>query len=947
MNKSRILIVEDEVVVAMDIEARLRSMGYTVVGRVDTGEAAITTAAERRPDLVLMDIRLKGVIDGIDAANVVRKESEIPVVFLTAHADERTLDRAKLSEPFGYILKPFDDRDLRAVVEMALYRQRADLEIRRVNRLYAVLSQVNRALVQVRSIPEFLEEVCRVTVEAGGVSFCWVGQHHPRGRTLESAASWGSVACDEGISVDESEPPRCACARAFCEQRLVVAAMEAGTAEEGRCPRAPSQGRLDVAVIPLKVRGTRWGVFSVYSLRSGVFGRRELALLEEVAAAIAFGVEHLGREEERERAEAEVREQRRLFETLVEVIPAPVFVQDTGGRYVRCNDAFARFLGRPREEILHRGADEVVSPEDTNRSWHADDQIFHLGRGGVHRLTSRVSDASGNRRDVVFHRAALCSAEGVPIGIVGVILDITELKEHERELAASEGRYRALFETALDGFSVAELQYDGSPARYIEVNQALCRLLGVTRDEYLSGAPLTREDREGSAEWGRRAARLKESGCLRFETRLLRRDGRTVPVEVSAHVFESGGRRFMLELVREGGGAPRADVGPAEPRQREAARLFAGAVAHDMNEILAAMLMNVGLLGAGGNLHGEPAEALTELERLGQKATEFTRELVLLSRRQASQLAHVDLNALVSGTARRLKTVLGPGIEIVLDCAPQPLWADVDPGLIELALTNLGLNGRDAMPSGGRLVLGTERLEPGALKPADSRGELRGSHACLRVVDQGSGMDEATLGRVFDPHFTTKDGGRGTGLGLPIALGIIEQHGGWIEVSSVVGKGTTLRMLLPLTRAVTVSSAAPAEPLKSAEPRPVTVLLVEDTASVRRMVSLTLRGMGYRVLEAENAPAALEIWARETEATDILLTDMVMPGGMSGLELIERMREVRPGLPAVITSGYSMELTREGRPRFEGVGYLPKPYHADALAQVLKDQLAAAGRPVE
>ncbi len=942
MNRSRILIVEDEVVVAMDIEARLRSMGYDVAGRVDTGEGAIAMAADRVPDLVLMDIRLKGPMDGIDAAKVVRVQSEIPVVFLTAHADERTIERAKLSEPFGYILKPFDDRDLRTVVEMALYRRRADIEIRRVNRLYAVLSQVNRALVQVRSIPEFLEEVCRVTGEAGGVSACWVGRHYPRSHSLETAASWGGSSAEESVPVEESRSARCACARAFVEQRLVVGAVGAEAGSEGCCERMRAVGKLDVAVIPLRVRDTRWGVFSVYSERAGAFGARELALLQEVAAAIAFGVEHLGREEERQRATEEVLEQNRLFETLLEVIPAPVFVQDTGGRYLRCNEAFTRLIGRSKEGIIHRGAEEVIPGDSGAHFWQADDEIFHMGRGGVHRVTCQVQDAGGNRRDVVFHRAAFCSADGDPLGIVGVILDITDLKDHARALEASEGRYRALFETALDGFSVAELQEDGMPLRYVEANDAVCRMVGLTLDEYLSVAPADREVAENSLELGRRSQRLKDRGCLRFETRLVHKGSGAVPVEVSAHVFESGGRRFMLELIREFPLRIRGESGAVEAHRMDGARRLAGTVADDLSDILSAMLMNVGLLQVPGVVQGAGSEAVAELERLAQRAGEFTRHLAEFGRCQPAQVARVDLNVVLGGLVARCRPLFGNNIRISVECSPYPVWVDVDQAMFEGALFNLGLNAREAMPGGGHLVIGTGFVDLTAAMASGRQGSRTGRYACLRIIDDGVGMDGATVSRMFEPHFTTKNGGRGTGLGLPIALGIVEQHDGWIEISSETGKGTTVRVLLPVARGVDARSALMVESSKSTTEGAETVLLVEDTPSVRRMVGLTLRGFGYTVIEAENGKDALELWSRDPTAIDVVLTDMVMPGGMSGLELIERMRMTMPRLPAVITSGYSMELTREGRPRLPGVGFLPKPYQAEALAKMLRSCLRGA-----
>lgn len=1042
----RVLVVEDEAVVAMDIESRLRSMGYEVAGRADTAASAVESAETVRPDLVLMDIRLRDGSDGIEAAAEIAERLELPVVFLTAHADEGTLERAKHMGPAGYLLKPFSDRDLRMVMEMAVFKHRADLEIRRLNRLYESLSRVNRAMVEVRSVPDYLEEVCRVTVETGRFDFAWVGRHQSETGVLETVGAWGRGAASverlPELAVDRK--PGSPSHRAYMEgARWVGRVPEPGRDRED-CARAVfGAGLREMAALPLRVGGRAWGVFSVYSSDAGDFGPRELGLLEEVAVSIGFGVEQSLKEAERVRAEAEVREQRRLFETLIEVLPTPVYLTDTGGCYLRCNEAFARFVGRSKEEILHRGVDEVVPADLAPGYRQADDEVFRRGRGGTYRYTSQVSREDGTRRDVVFHKAALCGADGVPTGIVGVILDITDLKDRERVLRESERRFRTLIQKSADVVGVLDVE------GVVRFNSASVERAFGYREEEVVGrgfsgwvhpedqpgwagvwaelggavggqraAVFRLRHRDGSWRWveatltnllddpeirgvvmnyrditervaAEREVRHREAELAAiydsapFMMCLVDRDGRVV--RANRLLQEAGGAvAGGARLWREGGVAAGAGAGaeveveavgvgrlgeavreafvtrrgrqgwevslgagvlaPAEvhvavstaflevgssplvllcveditrrrgleaqflqAQKMEAVGQMAGGIAHDFNNILAAMLMNLGVLRNPARTAAEPGEAVAELERLAHRAADLTRQLLLFGRRKTPQVARVDLNGVLAGVTRMLRRLLGDHIEMQLSCAPGEMWVDVDAGMIEQAVMNLALNARDAMPQGGCLVVGTARLRraPGG---REARGSDRpGWFVCLRVTDTGSGMDEAVLARIFEPFFTTKESGRGTGLGLPTVQGIVEQHRGWIEVESRVGRGSTFLVYLPAASGPMPPRVEGAD-RREAPPGAVrggteSVLVVEDAPAVRRMVVMTLRSFGYRVVEASHGQEAIERWLQDPGGVDLLLTDMVMPGGMTGLQLIERLRQLRPDLPALVSSG--------------------------------------------
>jgi CheY-like chemotaxis protein len=263
---------------------------------------------------------------------------------------------------------------------------------------------------------------------------------------------------------------------------------------------------------------------------------------------------------------------------------------------------------------------------------------------------------------------------------------------------------------------------------------------------------------------------------------------------------------------------------------------------------------------------------------------------------------------------------------------------EADAGMIEQVLVNLVVNARDAMPQGGRLTI-TTAVEEVTEADRAARPEARpGRFVCISTSDTGVGMTPETLQRIFEPFFTTKEAGKGTGLGLATVHGIVAQHKGWVEVESAVGRGSTFKVFLP----VAPRAAAPA-PLEPGE-RPLrrgqeTILLVEDDAVLRRVVTLALRSLGYRVHAAANGKEAMQLWQDCGAEVHLLLTDMVMPEGMTGLELVERLRELRPGLKAIIMSGYSAEFSRPGVLKNAGVGYLPKPYETTVLAEMLRRAL--------
>jgi CheY-like chemotaxis protein len=242
------------------------------------------------------------------------------------------------------------------------------------------------------------------------------------------------------------------------------------------------------------------------------------------------------------------------------------------------------------------------------------------------------------------------------------------------------------------------------------------------------------------------------------------------------------------------------------------------------------------------------------------------------------------------------------------------------------------------MPKGGRLTISTALTDISAAYAASNPNRRVGPFVCLAVSDTGCGMDAAMLKRIFEPFFTTKEAGKGTGLGLATVHGIVAQHKGWVEVDSEVGAGTTFRVYLPVTDQVHVE-VAPAPQTEPVRRGRETILLVEDELQVRQIVGRSLRVLGYQVHEAGNGQEAMTLWQTHGAQVDLLLTDMVMPEGLTGLELAEQLQALKPGLKAIISSGYNDEMVQSGVPTKAGIVYLPKPFAMRVLANVVRDCL--------
>ena len=607
---------------------------------------------------------------------------------------------------------------------------------------------------------------------------------------------------------------------------------------------------------------------------------------------------------------------------------------DLGQQYV--SPAFESIWGLPVSVL-----DD--DPLRWNKAIHEDDRprVMNALRDhalGFYRAEYRIRRPDGSIRWIDDRSFPVRDADGRIVSIVGVARDVTDRKAYQAELGERIKELRCLYQ-------VLELISDRDQATDQLLTQIVELLPPALRVSERAVARIRVHDTERfSGRWAEPESRLRspivvdrtevgevEIGYLQLpepgsgESAFLVEE-HTLCDGIALHLGHMLEGRRLSEIV-------------SRSERLQAVGELTGGIAHDFNNLLTVMLGNAELLQE--QLESDEQRALAQtIVRTATRGAELTQRLLAFARRQPLEPKAVEINALLQSMDDMLDRTLGDHISVDLALADD-LWdAQVDAAQLENALLNLALNARDAMPQGGRLGLETGNRYLDA-DYADAREDLEsGDYVMLAVSDTGTGISPEVLGRVFEPFFSTKEAGRGTGLGLSMVYGFVKQSRGHIEVYSEVGYGTTVRMYLPRASGSTVR-AEPKVEVQAPAPSGATILLVEDDALVRNYASQRLDDLGYKVITAVDGASALEV-LRSRDDIDLLFTDVVMPGGMSGRDLAAAALKVHPQLRVLYTSGYAESVIVHRDMLTGDVKLLRKPYRGTELAEFVRDALASA-----
>jgi len=501
------------------------------------------------------------------------------------------------------------------------------------------------------------------------------------------------------------------------------------------------------------------------------------------------------------------------------------------------------------------------------------------------------------------------------------------------DLHVSEARYRSMF----DQSPLPKWVYDADTLGFLDVNDAFVRDFGYSREELLK---MTIKDVRPPEDVAALLEAERDGGPGLFGVcRLRKKSGATAEVEITKHTFVLAGRLCRMAVGRDVSERLRLEQQLRQSQKMEAVGTLAGGIAHDFNNMLQVILSHAELLLGELGSDEPKRESVEEIQTAGRRAADLTRQLLAFSRQQVVAPVVVDLNDVVTRVDRMLRRILGADIDLMWR-PTMPLgrvW--IDPGSMEQVVMNLAVNARDAMPTGGKLTLETANVTLDEGYARDHLGVKPGPHVMLAVTDTGTGIDPAALPRILEPFFTTKETGKGTGLGLAMVFGIIQQSGGSIWVYSEPSRGTCFKIYLPCVDADVDPRSSSLRPstLRGDE----TILVVEDDDQVRRVVCGILRDSGYNVLAAPSPGDALLAASNYPSRIHLLLTDVVMPK-MSGPELARHLVGARPDMKVLCMSGYTDDsIVRHGVIESE-MTFVQKPVTPDALTVKVREVLDRA-----
>ena len=659
-------------------------------------------------------------------------------------------------------------------------------------------------------------------------------------------------------------------------------------------------------------------------------GGREIATL---AAALAELSTQLGTKQD-------------LLENTVESIRDAVVAVDAHGVVVVANAAARRLLGvdsgfdtlagkRTFACFLADGVTPLPIP---------DSALARALRGeSVDDFELVVESGSGARFNMVANARPLRDLGNLR-GAVTVLRDVTEQKRAHQALVDSEQMAQSIVTTALDAFVQSDENgfiLDWSPQAEVLTGWTRAEAVGVRAVDLVFPESLRAAHRARIAKFLQEAA----GGAMgmRYEAPVLHRDGHEIFVEVSLTALRRGDGYIVNAFVRDITQKRLAEEQLIQAQKMESVGRLTGGIAHDFNNMLTVITGTIEILADGVKDTPHLATITRLISEAADRGAQLTASLLAFARKQPLQPAEIDVNELIREAERLLSPTLGKQIEVETVLGDD-LWpAFVDRGQLSAALVNLAINARDAMCGSGRLTVATGNITLG-VPEAVARGVGRaGDYVSIEVSDTGAGIAQAHLERIFDPFFSTKEVGQGTGLGLSMVFGFAKQSGGSVDVRSEEGRGTTFRIFLP--RAESNTSQPPAQ----ADEVPVqggseTILCVEDDRKIRDYVTMQLEGLGYKVITAANADEAL-VTVRQGTAFDLLFTDIVMPGSMNGRQLAETLMTGRPSLRVLFTSGYSDgALPLQGRAG-HGIPLLTKPYRRAELARMMRRCLDLAVDP--
>jgi PAS domain S-box-containing protein len=885
------MIVEDESIVALEIKDRIISLGYEVVNVVSSGEIAIIKAGESKPDLILMDIMIKGSMDGIETAKKIREKYDIPAIFLTAYSDEKTIQRAKISEPYGYLLKPLQERELRTTIEMALYKHRTEQALKQSQKwLSTILNSIGDAVIatdaeeRIRFINPVAETITNwKQQEVLGEKFSEVYRvrneitneviENPATRVIREGITVGMANHTVLLTKDDCKIP----------------------VEDTASPICDENGEIIGVVI----------------------------IFHDVS--------------ERRRKEEQIRK----LSSAVEQSPSVVVITNFAGDIEYVNPKFTKLTGYEFEEVKYKNSRILKSGKTDPVIYEVLWESITAGHEWRGELQNKKKNGEFYWESISI--SPLRDSENKITHFIAVKEDITQRKHAEEATRRAEIALAAEKErlaVTLRSIGDAVISTD-TEAGIVLVNREAEKLTGYEQHEILgknftevfelinemTGEPFDDPIEKvltngGIIEQTHQVALMTKDNiqrCIAYNASPLRDSKSTIIGAVM--VF-----RDITEQIKMEEELRRA-------QKLDSLSLLAGGIAHDFNNILTAIAGNLSL----AKINLQPTEKIyqrvSQAENATLRAQDLTQQLLTFAKGGAPIKKMASLGEMVKDVTSFVLRGSNVKCEYYIQ---ENLWsAEVDIGQMSQVLNNLVINATQAMPDGGTVKISGKNVTIDDSINDNGNTFNKGNYIQISVQDNGIGISSKHLPKIFDPFFTTKQ--KGSGLGLASCYSIIKNHEGHIKVESEIGKGTTFSIYLP---------AIKIQPTEKPSDNAITlegngrILVMDDDEFVLEIVGDMLKEIGYQVEFAKNGQEAIDLYTSAKEGGKpfkSVIMDLTIPGGMGGRETIEKLTEIDPDVKAVVSSGYSSDPIMGNFREYGFRGCVSKPYRVEDICKTLNE----------
>ncbi len=602
------------------------------------------------------------------------------------------------------------------------------------------------------------------------------------------------------------------------------------------------------------------------------------------------------------------------------------------GKLLYVNNAWQETLDFNEQEIGALTIFQLIHSE----SLETFREGFRRAAAGVKIKQLEATFISKYSKRVIVEGSLHCEVvDDEPVGVQCIFRDVTERKKSASALKQSEERFSRVFAASPIAICTSTLE----EGKLQDVNDSFLNMLRYERFQVIGNTDASLGLWANPDDRVQILKKLHDRESVRdIQCKLRSKKGEVREALISAELIEINSERSLLLMIHDNTERLNLEAQLRQAQKMEGIGQLAAGVAHDFNNILTIIQGHAGRLRNVDGLPQRIGESVEQVSVAADRAANLTRQLLTFCRKQAMLPEVMDFNKTVDHVSKMLDRILGEDIALEVKEGSNLPLVDADAGMMELSIINLACNARDAMPKGGKLIITTSAVNITQDYLKQQPRAKAGLHVCLTVTDTGCGMKPETLRRIFEPFFTTKEVGKGTGLGLATVYGIIDQHRGWIEVTSEFGKGTTFKIYLPESlKKVARNVESPAQPAVRAGNE--TILLVEDEVALRELARAVLEQYDYRVLEAGSGVQALKVWEEHKDQIEMLLTDMVMPEGMTGRDLAERLQAEKPEIKVLYSSGYSPDVVGGYFKLPENSFFLAKPYHPPKLAQAVRECL--------